>query len=90
MTAFSPDPHPGLNLNYRPSVNAYGYPTGVRCLELHDVPHVCRFPAPPSRLPSCAMSVSRPAPVPWVPPRRADDDVQAGGDLDAVQSPVAW
>ncbi len=77
MTAFSLDPYPGRCLNYRPSVNAYGCPASVRCLELDDVPHVCRFPAPPSRLPSCSMSVSRPAPMPWVPPARSDDDVQA-------------
>lgn len=85
MTAFSPDLYPGRCCNYRPSVNSYGYPASVRCLELDDVPHVCRFPTPPPSLSSCSMSASRPVPVPWVPSARGDDDVQAGGGPDPVQ-----
>jgi len=85
MTAFLPCSDPGGCRNERPSVDAYGDPAGARCRELDDVPRICRFPASPPRLPSCATSASRPLPVPGVPPARSDD-VQAGSDRAFAQA----
>lgn len=71
MTLTMPDPNPGRCLNHRPSFNAWGQPTSVRCLMYEADKHVCVFPDPPQRVDqsiSASSSYQQVSPTPWVSP----------------------